>query len=115
MLKYKGNYFLFLIILVAELAAASTEITSVAEDIVNSDVTCTADEKLELDVQKAALEELIVEAKNALEAIQATLEKETGTTLEIVTTPLPTLPTVITTTTAGARKRMRGFVNQFVI
>ena len=115
MLKYKGNYFLFLIILVAELAPASTEITSVAEDIVNSDVTCTADEKLELDVQKAALEKLIVEAKNALEAIQATLEEETGTTLEIVTTPLPTLPTVITTTAAGTRRRMRGFVNQFVI
>ena len=106
---------LLLNILVAELAPASTEITAVAEDIVNSDVTCTAEEKLELDVQKAALEELIVEAKDALAVILEHLAVLLpGTTLDIVTTPLPTLPTVITTT-AGTRRRMRGFVNQFVI
>ena len=75
---------------------------------------CTDAEKLELDVQKAALEELIVQAKAALEAIQDILEEETGSTLEIVTTPLPTSPT-LTTTTAAARRRMRGFVNQFLV
>ena len=75
---------------------------------------CTDAEKLELDVQKAALEELIVQAKAALEAIQAILEEETGSTLEIVTTPLPTLST-LATTTAAARRRMREFVNQFLV
>jgi len=108
--------FIGLVEKLAELAPASTEITAVAEDIVNSDVTCTAEEKLELDVQKAALEELIVEAKDALAVILEHLAVLLpGTTLDIVTTPLPTLPTVITTTTAGTRRRMRGFVNQFVI
>lgn len=97
---------------VAELAPNSTEIASVAEDIVNSDVTCSAEEKLELEVQKAALEELIVEAEAALEAIQDALKELTGTTLEVVTTPLPTLPIV---TTAASRMRMRGFANQFKI
>lgn len=79
-------------------------------------MSCTDAEKLELDVQKAALEELIVQAKAALEAVQDILEEETGTTLEIVTTPLPTSPTSpIVTTTAASRMRMRGFVNQFKI
>ena len=77
-------------------------------------MTCSAEEKLELEVQKAALKELIVEVQAALEAIQEALKDLTGTTLEIVTTPLPTSPT-LTTTTAAARRRMRGFVNQFLV
>ena len=76
-------------------------------------MTCSAEEKLELEVQKAALKELIVEVQAALEAIQEALKDLTGTTLEIVTTPLPTSP--IVTTTAASRMRMRGFVNQFKI
>ena len=102
---------------VAELDPESTEITSVAEDIVSSDVTCTEKEKLELEVQKAALDELIVEAEAALDVIQKQLEEITGTTLEIVTTPLPTEPATepATVTTAAARRRVRGFVNQFKI
>ena len=98
---------------VAELDPESTEITSVAEDIVSSDVTCTEEEKLELEVQKAALDELIVEAEAALDVIQKQLEELTGTTLEIVTTPLPTGSE--TMTTAAARKRMREFLNQVKI
>ena len=79
-------------------------------------MTCSAEEKLELEVQKAALKELIVEVQAALEAIQEALKDLTGTTLEIVTTPLPTSPTSpIVTTTAASRMRMRGFVNQFKI
>ena len=58
------------------------------------------------------MEELIVEAEAALEAIQDALKELTGTTLEVVTTPLPTLPIV---TTAASRMRMRGFANQFKI
>ena len=77
-------------------------------------MTCSAEEKLELEVQKAALKELIVEVQAALEAIQEALKDLTGTTLEIVTTPLPTSPT-LTTTTAAARRRMREFVNQFLV
>ena len=103
---------------VAELDPESTEITSVAEDIVSSDVTCTAEEKLELEVQKAALDELIVEAEEALDVIQEQLIGLTGTTLAIVTTPLPTEPATeptSVTTTAAARMRMQGFVNQFKI
>ena len=79
-------------------------------------MTCSAEEKLELEVQKAALKELIVEVQAALEAIQEALKDLTGTTLEIVTTPLPTSPTSpIVTTNAASRMRMRGFVNQFKI
>ena len=83
-----------------------------AEDIVNSDVTCTPEEKVTLVELETALEELIVQAETDLEAIQAQLEEETGTTLEIVTTPLPTSPIV---TTAAARMRMRGLVNKFMV
>ena len=74
-------------------------------------MTCTPEEKLEIVELETALEELIVQAEADLKAIQAQLEEETGSTLEIVTTPLPTSPIV----TTAARMRMRGLVNKFMV
>ena len=59
---------------VTELDPESTEIASVAEDIVKSQVTCSPDEKTKLKEQKAALEEGINKAQASLKEVQEKLE-----------------------------------------
>ena len=71
-----------------------------------SDVTCTEEEKASLTASVAALDTLIEEAEAALEAIQAAILEATGSTAAIETTPLAAV------TTAAARMRVRGFMKQ---
>ena len=80
---------------VTELDPESTEIASVAEDIVKSQVTCSPDEKTKLKEQKAALEEGINKAQASLKEVQEKLEELTGITAATTTT------TGATTTTAA--------------
>ena len=75
-------------------------------DIVESDVTCSDEEKATLTASVAELDTLIEEAEAALEAIQAIIEEATGSTAAIKTTPL------VAVTTAAARMRVRGFMKQ---
>ena len=75
---------------VTELDPESTEIASVADDIVNSQVTCSPDEKTKLKEQKADLEEGINKAQASLQEVQEKLEELTGTTLIIATTAAST-------------------------
>ena len=71
-----------------------------------SSVTCSDAEKATLATSVTALDELITEAEEALEVIQAALEEATGSTAAIETTPL------VAVTTAASRMRMRGFMKQ---
>ena len=71
-----------------------------------SDVTCTDDEKATLTESVAALDTLIEEAEAALEAIQAAILEATGSTAAIETTPL------VEVTTVASRMRVRGFMKQ---
>ena len=71
-----------------------------------SDVTCTTEEKATLTESVAELDTLIEEAEAALEAIQDALEEATGSTAAIETTPL------VPMTTAATGRRVRGFMKQ---
>ena len=71
----------------------STEIASVAEDIVKSQVTCSPDEKTKLKEQKAALEEGINKAQASLKEVQEKLEELTGTTAAPTTAGTTAAPT----------------------
>ena len=71
-----------------------------------SDVTCSEEEKASLTEAVAELDTLIEEAEAALEAIQAVILEATGSTAAIVTTPL------VAVTTAAQRMRVRGFMKQ---
>jgi len=73
---------------------------------VESDVTCTAEEKATLTTSVTSLDALIVTAEAALEALQAAIEEATGSTAAIETTPL------VAVTTAAARMRVRGFMKE---
>merc|ERR1712051_1106878 len=98
--------YIALVDMLLELSVESPEITDVAEDIVASSVTCSDEEKATLATSVTALDELITEAEEALEVIQAALEDATGSTAAIETTPL------VAVTTAASRMRMRGFMKQ---
>merc|ERR1719468_1379539 len=98
--------FISLVDALLELAPESSELTNVAKDIVDSDVTCSDDEKASLTASVAELDTLIEEAEAALVAIQAALEEATGSTAAIETTPL------VAVTTAAARMKVRGFMKQ---
>ena len=63
----------------------SEKIASVADEIVNSQVTCSSEEKMELKEQKAALDKVITKAQASLEEVQDKLEELTGTTRVTVT------------------------------
>ena len=71
----------------------STEIASVADDIVKSQVTCSPDEKTKLKEQKAALEEGINKAQASLKEVQEKLEELTGTTAALTTAATTAAPT----------------------
>ena len=62
---------LFLVLL---LTPEDSGLSDVAEDIVESDVTCTDEEKATLTASVTSFDALIVEAEAALEAIQKALE-----------------------------------------
>ena len=84
----------------------SSKIEPIAKDIAEStSVTCTAAEKTALTASVTKLDTLITEAEAKLAALQAELEKITGTTASIATTPL--------VTTAASSGRRRGFMRQF--
>ena len=78
---------------VTELDPESTEIASVADDIVKSQVTCSPDEKTKLKEQKAALEEGINKAQASLQEVQEKLEELTGTTVAPTTAVTTSAPT----------------------
>ena len=78
---------------VTELDPESTEIASVADDIVKSQVTCSPDEKTKLREQKAALEEGINKAQASLKEVQEKLEELTGTTAAPTTAATTAAPT----------------------
>ena len=101
--KFLNTYSSFSVL---ELTPESSELSDVAEDIVESDVTCTDEEKESLTASVAELDTLIEEAEAALEAIQAVIEEATGSTAAIETTPL------VAVTTASTGKRVRGFMKQ---
>ena len=71
-----------------------------------SDVTCTDEEKATLTASVAELDTLIEEAEAALQAIQAVILEITGSTAAIETTPL------VAVTTAASRMRVRGVMKQ---
>ena len=71
-----------------------------------SDVTCTDEEKDSLTASVAELETLIEEAEAALDSIQAAILEATGSTAAIETTPL------VAVTTAATGRRVRGFMKQ---
>ena len=71
-----------------------------------SDVTCSDEEKETLTKSVADFDTLIEEAEAALEAIQAVILEITGSTAAIETTPL------VAVTTAATRMRVRGFMKQ---
>merc|ERR1711983_584406 len=98
--------FIALVDALLELSPESSEITDVAEDIVESDVTCTDDEKTALTESVAELDTLIDEAEAAYDAIQAAIKEATGSTAAIETTPL------VAVTTAATGRRVRGFMKQ---
>merc|ERR1719384_2390781 len=88
------------------LTPESSKIEAIAKDIAEStSVTCTAAQKTALTTSVTKLDTLITEAKAKLAALQAELEKLTGTTAVIATTPL--------ITTAASSGRRRGFMRQF--
>ena len=72
---------------VNELDPESTDIASVADKIVKSQVTCTPEEKMKLKELKAGLDKVIAEAQTSLKKVQKELEKLTGTTLGITSAP----------------------------
>ena len=94
---------LFLVLL---LTPEDSGLSDVAEDIVESDVTCTDAEKATLTAAVVSIDAQILEAEAALEAIQKALEVATGSTAAIETTPL------VAVTTAASRMRVRGFMKQ---
>ena len=71
-----------------------------------SNVSCTDEEKATLTASVADFDTLIEEAKAAYDAIQAVIKEATGSTAAIETTPL------VAVTTAAARMRVRGFMKQ---